>query len=174
MPFSKESTQPAEGQAEARDHLVDAFVTASRALIGVAVRSIAAAEPQVTAPQHRLMVLLAARGPQLIGDLASELNVNSSSATRQCDRLERKSLIARSRSTTDGRAVVVSLTPEGRSLLREVTEIRRAEVAAVLGRMQSDRIPGALAALAEFSRAAGEHADGEWVDRMGLTDAEES
>jgi len=173
MPSSKESTQRAEGQAEARDRLVDGFVTASRALVGVAVRSIDAAEPQVTAPQHRLMVLLAARGPQLIGDLATEMNVNSSSATRQCDRLERKSLIARSRSETDGRAVVVSLTPEGRSLLHRVTEIRRAEIAAVLDRMQADRIPGALAALAEFSRAAGELGDGEWLDRMGLTDAED-
>lgn len=170
MPSSKESTRHARGQVEAQDTLVDGFLTASRALVGVAVRSIDAAEPPVTAPQHRLLVLLAARGPQLIGDLAEELNVNSSSATRQCDRLERKGLIVRARSETDGRAVVVSLTPSGRSLLRKVTKIRREGIAAVLDRMQTAQVPGALAALQEFSRAAGELEDGEWLDGMGLTD----
>lgn len=152
---------------EVEDTLIDGFLTASRALIGVAVRSIDAAEPPVTAPQHRLIVLLAARGPQLVGDLAAQLNVNSSSATRQCDRLEHKGLVARSRSTTDGRAVIVALTPAARSLLHRVTQTRRAEIATILGQMRADRVPDALAALQEFSHAAGEPEDGDWLDGLG-------
>jgi DNA-binding MarR family transcriptional regulator len=166
MPLSKESTQPAGGQVEDREKVVDVFLTASRALMRVAVQSIDAADPPVTAPQHRLMVLLAARGPQIVGDLASELNVNSSSATRQCDRLERKGLVTRTRSETDGRAVVVSLTPAGKNLLRTVTETRRAEIAAVVHRMDESHVREALSSLQSFSAAAGEPADGDWSDGM--------
>jgi DNA-binding MarR family transcriptional regulator len=144
------------------DELVDAFVTASRVLVGVAVRSIDAAEPPVTAPQHRLMVLLAGHGPQTVGDLAAELNVNSSSATRQCDRLERKGLVSRQRSPVDGRSVVVSLTSAGRSLVDAVTRVRRAEIKAIVDRMDGQRAADALAALRRFSAAAGEAADTDW------------
>lgn len=149
---------------EGREALVDEFLTASRVLIAMAVRSIDAADPAVTAPQHRLLVLLAARGPQLIGDLAGELNVNSSSATRQCDRLERKGLVSRARSATDGRAVMVSLTPLGRSLLDVVTKVRRAEISAVVERMGPDDAAEVLAALRKFSAAAEEPADAQWLD----------
>jgi DNA-binding MarR family transcriptional regulator len=169
MSSSKESTRQSGAQVEPREKLVDGFLTASRALVGVAVRSIDAAEPPVTAPQHRLLVLLAARGPQLVGDLAAELNVNSSSATRQCDRLERRGLVARDRSTTDRRSVVVSLTAPGRSLLHTVTEIRRTEIATILDRMPDDQVPGALAALRAFSEAAGELDDGDWLDGRSPT-----
>jgi DNA-binding MarR family transcriptional regulator len=148
---------------DSADELVEAFVTASRVLVGVAVRSIDGAKPPVTTPQHRLLVLLAGRGPQLIGSLAEELNVNSSSATRQCDRLERKGLVARARSDEDGRAVKVSLTPRGRALVDGVTKLRRAEIAAIVGRMDTTDAAQAVACLARFNAAAGEVPDSDWV-----------
>ncbi len=156
---------------QAADDLVDAFLTASRVLVGVAVRSIDAAAPPVTAPQHRLLVVLAARGPQLIGSLAEELNVNSSSATRQCDRLERKGLVSRARSTSDGRAVQVTLTPAGRSLLAMVTEVRRTEIAAIVGQMESTDAVHAIASLTRFNAAAGEVPDADWVKPVSGGDA---
>lgn len=158
----KQSTGAEEGQALDRDEVVDALLTASRALVGVAVRSIEKAEPAVTTPQHRMMVLLAARGPQIVGYLAAELAVNSSSATRQCDRLERKGLVTRTRSETDGRAVVVSLTPAGRSVLRTVTDARRAEITAIVEQMPPHSARGVLSALQQFSTAAGEVGDADW------------
>lgn len=148
---------------DSAEELVDTFLTASRVLVGVAVRSIDGAAPPVTTPQHRLLVLLAGRGPQLIGALAEELNVNSSSATRQCDRLERKGLVARARSGLDGRAVEVSLTPQGRSLLDRVTTVRRAEIAAIVGRMDTTDAVHAAGCLARFNAAAGEVPDSDWV-----------
>lgn len=147
---------------DSAEELVDAFMTASRVLVGVAVRSIDAATPAVTTPQHRLLVLLAGRGPQLIGALAQELNVNSSSATRQCDRLERKGLVARARSELDRRAVEVSLTPRGRSIVDEVTKVRRAEIAAIVSQMDRADAVRAVACLAEFNAAAGEVPDADW------------
>src|SRR3954447_594042 len=92
------------------DELADTFVTASRALVGIAIRSIEAAPVAVTVVQHRVLVLLAADGPQAIGSLAQQLGVNPSNATRICDRLQRLELVHRTRPAHDGRAVHVTIT----------------------------------------------------------------
>src|SRR3954471_8032566 len=92
------------------DQLVEGFVTASRALVGIAVRSIEAAAVPVTVPQHRVLVLLAAQGPMAVGDIAELAGVNQSNASRLCDRLQRLGLVSRQRASDDGRAVQVSLT----------------------------------------------------------------
>jgi DNA-binding MarR family transcriptional regulator len=115
------------GRLGALDELAETFVTASRALVGIAIRSIQAAPVPVTVPQHRVLVLLAANGPQAVGTLAQALGVNPSNATRVCDRLQRLHLVERSRSTSDGRAVHVTITPAGRQLVDAVSELRRSE-----------------------------------------------
>lgn len=158
----KQSTMRESRQVDDRTDLVDALITASRVLVSVAVRSIDAAEPAVTITQHRILVVLAARGPQRIGDLAVELNVNSSNATRHCDRLQRAGLVERQRSADDGRAVCVSLTAAGRDLLQRVTTMRRAEIAAILDGMPPEHHQDLVAALHAFGEAAGEISDSHW------------
>ena len=145
------------------DDLADAFLTASRALIGLAVRSIEAAPVDVTVAQHRVLVLLAARGELTIGDLADGLGVNPSNATRYCDRLQRLGLVHRARSLEDGRVVRVGLTQEGQALVTAVTERRRQEVDEVLERMTGPDAIRVVAALRAFNRAAGEVEDRDWA-----------
>lgn len=145
------------------DDLADAFLTASRALIGLAVRSIEAAPVDVTVAQHRVLVLLAARGDLTIGDLADGLGVNPSNATRYCDRLQRLELVHRARSVEDGRMVQVGLTQEGQALVTAVTERRRQEVDEVLERMTGPDAIRVVAALRAFNRAAGEVEDRDWA-----------
>ena len=145
------------------DDLADAFLTASRALIGLAVRSIEAAPVDVTVAQHRVLVLLAARGDLSIGDLADGLGVNPSNATRYCDRLQRLGLVHRARSVDDGRMVQVGLTQEGHALVTAVTERRRQEVDEVLERMTGPDAIRVVAALRAFNRAAGEVEDRDWA-----------
>ncbi len=112
----------------APDELVDTVLAASRALVAVAARSLAAAGDEVTLPQYRALVVLAARGPQGTAELAAALAVNPSTATRMCDRLVRKGLIRRHRQPGDRRAVRIALTAPGRDLVAEVPfEQRRAE-----------------------------------------------
>jgi DNA-binding MarR family transcriptional regulator len=152
---------------ETRDELADAFITASRVLVGVAVRSIEAADPPVTPTQHRLLVILASRGPQLVGELAGALSINSSNATRHCDRLERKGLIERRPSAHDGRAVQVSISSSGRELLAAVTRTRRGEIARILDALPTETRRATLTALNAFNAAAHEPADAEWVDAQG-------
>ena len=105
----------------APDELVDTVLAASRALVAVAARSLAAAGDEVTLPQYRALVVLAARGPQGTAELAAALAVNPSTATRMCDRLVRKGLIRRHRQPGDRRAIRIALTAPGRDLVAEVS-----------------------------------------------------
>lgn len=51
------------------------------------------------------------------GDLAGHTMVTTGAMTKRIDRLEAAGLVTRRRSTEDGRARVVALTPEGRDLI---------------------------------------------------------
>jgi DNA-binding MarR family transcriptional regulator len=145
-----------------RDALVDAVLGASRALVAVAARSLADLAEDVTLPQYRVLVELAAHGPQRQADLASALGVDPSTATRMCDRLVRKQLVQRRRISADRRVVRISLTHEGRDLVEEVTRRRRVEIAQIVRRMpRADRAP-ALRALRVFADAAGEVPEQDW------------
>ncbi|TAN28792.1 MAG: MarR family transcriptional regulator, partial [Actinomycetota bacterium] len=144
------------------DELIDAVLGASRALVAVAARSLGDLAEEVTLAQYRVLVELAARGSQNVADLAAMLGVGPSTATRMCDRLVRKGLVSRRRSTTDRRLVRVSLAPSGRNLVIQVIRKRRLELAAILARLPlEDRRP-VLSALRAFSAAAGEVPEQEW------------
>src|SRR5215469_14269701 len=117
----------------ADDELVDTVLAASRALVAAAARSLAAAGDEVTLPQYRALVVLAARGPQGTAELAAALAVNPSTATRMCDRLVRKGLVRRHRQAGDRRTVRIALTAPGRDLVAEVSRRRRAELTRLLG-----------------------------------------
>lgn len=149
--------------ARVPDEMADAFITASRALVGIAVRSINAAPVEITLTQHRLLVLLATGGDQMVGTLAEQLHVNASNASRLCDRLQRLGLLTRTRSRSDGRAVEVSLTPEGGELLEKVRRHRRTEVQHILGQMRTADVQLTVQVMAAFGEAAREAGEDEWA-----------
>ncbi len=65
-----------------------------------------------------LAALLGAGGQMRMHELAEEMVVGRSTATRICDRLQRLGLVIRERSKQDGRAVYVRLTRSGREEYR--------------------------------------------------------
>jgi DNA-binding MarR family transcriptional regulator len=140
----------------APDDLVDTVLAASRALVAVAARSLAAAGDEVTLPQYRALVVLAASGPQGTADLAAALAVNPSTATRMCDRLVRKGLVRRHRQAGDRRTVRIALTPAGRDQVADVTKRRRAELARLLSVLPQAQHEPVIAAFQAFAEAAGE------------------
>src|ERR1700722_8592074 len=99
------------------DPTTEAVLVGSRALVGVAARSLAATENTITLVQYRALVLLASRGDLNVGALAERLGVHQSTATRLCDRLVTKGLIDRATSSESRREVLVRLTPAGLSLI---------------------------------------------------------
>jgi DNA-binding MarR family transcriptional regulator len=142
--------------------LVDAFVRASRALVGVAVRSIAASPVALTPPQYRALVLVASARADTVSTLREHLGINQSNVSRLVERLDRLGLVARRRSSTDARTVVITLTPLGREALDAVSRQRRAEIAEVLAALDEPDREGALRAMRAFDAAARESGESTW------------
>ena len=141
---------------------MDALLSASRVMVGLAARSLAGLDADVTLPQYRALVVLASRGPQRVVDISVELGVNSSTGTRMADRLVRKQLIRRYRSASDRREVRVSLTQSGRALVEEVMRRRRAELERLVDPMPSRWHKPVVAALRSLAETAGELPEDEW------------
>ena len=154
-----------ERRAGSTRNPTDAALVASRSLVAIAARSLAALD-DVTLPQYRALVLLASHGPSTSGDLATRLDVHPSTVTRLVDRLDRKGLVVRS-GTEDRREVRVEVSPSGIDLLDAVTRTRRSELGAVMRRLPPDRRRAVVEAFAEFAEAAGEVPDDEWWIAFG-------
>jgi DNA-binding MarR family transcriptional regulator len=144
-----------------------AVLVASRALVGVAARSLAAIEDTITLVQYRALVLLASAGDLNVGSLAEALDIHQSTATRLCDRLATKGLIERTTSESSRREVFVALTPAGKALIRSVTARRRAEIDRIVSLLPPHQRALLAAALTMFAEAAGEIPDDAW--KLGWT-----
>jgi DNA-binding MarR family transcriptional regulator len=142
--------------------LVDGFLGASRALVALSARSLAQVDAEVTLVQYRALVVLASGGPQRTTDLAAELEVAPSTATRMSDRLVRKGLAERFRRGDDRRAAWVMLTPAGRDLVGAVMRHRRRAIAKLVRGLEVEDPQGLAAALEEFVAAAGEDSEQLW------------
>jgi DNA-binding MarR family transcriptional regulator len=138
------------------DDVTNAVLTASRALMGVAVRSIAIVEDDLTLVQYRALVLLATRGEQRPSDLAEALGVRPSTGTRLCDRLVAKGFVHRATSRESRRQITLTVTPAGRALVRAVTARRRKEIIRIVERLPNDERKRLRVALGTFADAAGE------------------
>jgi DNA-binding MarR family transcriptional regulator len=156
------AAEPRVVPTSAHDELVDALLSASRVMVGLAARSLADLDSDVTLPQYRALVVLASRGPQRVVDISAELGVNSSTGTRMCERLVRKGLVRRERSVTDRRVVRLTLTPSGEYLVQEVTRRRRSELVRVVDAVPEVWHEPLTAALRSLAVTAGEPADSEW------------
>lgn len=133
--------------------LGDALLVASRALVGVAARSLADVD-DVTLPQFRALVFVSSRDRTTVSDLAAALGIHSTSATRLCDRLVRKRLLRRSEASDDRRQTDLHLTAGGRRLVERVTERRRRDLGAIAERMGEEAAVAAVSVLEAFSAAA--------------------
>jgi DNA-binding MarR family transcriptional regulator len=138
------------------EEMVSVLLTASRLLVAVSARSLAAVEESLTLPQFRMLVVLDARGSLALSQLAGELGVQPSTALRMVDRLVGAGILARGSSPTDRRASIISLTPAGRRVVVEATERRRQEIARIVGAMPPGQRRHLVDALQAFTEAGGE------------------
>jgi DNA-binding MarR family transcriptional regulator len=138
------------------DELVTAVLTASRALVGVSVRSLAQVEGVVTVTQLRTLVVLDGHGEMNLNRLAELLGVTPSTAMRMIDRLLNAEMVTRQDNPKNRREVVLGLTDQGRQVVREVTSARRAEITRIVQEMPASQRNGLIKALRAFAEAAGE------------------
>ena len=139
-------------QTESAGELADSLLVASRALVGIAARSLA--DIDVTLQQFRALVIVGSAARTTVSDLAAALGTHPTSVTRLCDRLVRKGLLRRMEAATDRREVDLLLTATGRRLVERVTARRRADLAAIAADMPPREADAAVAALRSFAEAA--------------------
>jgi DNA-binding MarR family transcriptional regulator len=77
----------------------------------------------LTTQQIGVILLLASGRATTPFELSRVMSYDSGSMTRMLDRLEKKELIARSRSESDRRVVKLELTPQGRHAASQLPEI---------------------------------------------------
>jgi DNA-binding MarR family transcriptional regulator len=97
-----------------------------------------------------VLVTLDSQGPQRIGALAEAISVTAPSMTRIINALETEGLVERRADPVDGRAQVVAMTVEGRTLLTSGKEVKLAALRrrlADLPAAERERLEGALPAL---------------------------
>ncbi|POX42378.1 MarR family transcriptional regulator [Streptomyces sp. Ru73] len=140
------------------DAVTRAALTASRVLVGVSARSLAAVEDRVTLPQFRLLVVLSVHGTAKLVALADLLRVNPSTAMRMVDRLIAAGLADRQLNPGNRRETLLRLTDEGRRIVAAVTARRRAAIAEIVERMEPAQRAAMVTALTAFTEAAGEPA----------------
>jgi DNA-binding MarR family transcriptional regulator len=73
----------------------------------------------LTAPQMLLMQTIRNKGEMTIGDLANEMSLSQATVTSILDRLEKRELVYRERSTEDKRKVHAYLTDQAAETLKE-------------------------------------------------------
>ena len=143
------------------DAALDSLVVASKALVGIAARSLPD-WADVSLVQFRALVLLDRDGAVRAGTLAELLNVSPSTVTGLCDRLTARNLVERSLASDNRREVVVRLSPTGKALVDSCIAARRLEIARILERIPAAQLEGMIAALNAFAEAAGESPDQAW------------
>ena len=127
--------QPAvQARAIDQDGLVDALVQAAFATM--AVLNKVGAENDLSLTQLRVLAILRDRRLRMTA-LADYLGLEKSTMTGLVDRAEKRGLLERAPSPTDGRAVDVFLSPDG----AELAERLYAEVGRSLSAMTNELIP---------------------------------
>lgn len=77
----------------------------------------------ITVAQFKVLLLLSRVKTMKPSDLWQTLQVDSAAITRMLDRLEKKGLILRERSTTDRRQIDIRLSAQGKAVARRIPQI---------------------------------------------------
>lgn len=77
----------------------------------------------ITSTQGSMLFMIASGRCSLAAELARHYGIDASAVTRLIDRLEKRHLLSRVRSSEDRRAVHLAVTPEGRDLAARMPEI---------------------------------------------------
>ncbi|MFE6622900.1 MarR family winged helix-turn-helix transcriptional regulator [Streptomyces sp. NPDC057740] len=138
------------------DAVTRAVLTASRLLVAVSARSLAAVEERLTLPQFRMLMVMSTRGATKLVALADLLGVAPSTAMRMVDRLIAAGLADRQPNPDNRRETLLQLTDEGRRTVEDVTARRRTEIAGIVERLTPTQRLALIEALTAFNEAGGE------------------
>jgi MarR family transcriptional regulator, 2-MHQ and catechol-resistance regulon repressor len=110
----------------------------------------------ISVTQCYALEALIRRGPSGLNELAAELYLDKSTASRVVATLERKKYLTRERHPDDGRAVVLSASPAGRRLYERIRTDLVAETKELLEDFEPEVRKGAARLILRLARAAAE------------------
>ena len=112
----------------------------------------AGSRPDLTMAQVSILVTLIDSGPIRMTELAARERVRTPTTTVAIRRLEKLSLVKRSRDPSDMRAVLVEVTPEGLVQYEDALQARRAHLAELLSRLTEEERADLVRALKPLER----------------------
>jgi DNA-binding MarR family transcriptional regulator len=133
----------------------DAVLATCRLLVALSAQSMAVVADLVDPTQVRVLVITASRGPISLGELAEAASLTPSTASRLCDRMVARGLLDRSDDPTNRRALNLTLTKDGRSVVEKMIAHRRTAINAILTRLPRRRRLALAQVLSEFNSAGG-------------------
>jgi len=108
----------------------------------------------VSVTQCYAIEALLRRGPSNLNELAAELYLDKSTASRVAGTLERKGYVTRTPHPDDGRAIVLSVTPAGRRLHDRIRKDLVNEARELLADFEPEVREGAARLIFRLARAA--------------------
>ena len=112
----------------------------------------AGSRPDLTMAQVSILLTLIDSGPIRMTELAARERVRTPTTTVAIRRLEKLSLVKRSRDPSDMRAVLVEVTPEGLVQYQDALQARRTHLAELLCRLSDDERADLVRALKPLER----------------------
>jgi DNA-binding MarR family transcriptional regulator len=127
---------------DAEDHIAATLLGSTSRLTRLLLRS---GSRELSRTEAGLLTTLT-DGPRRITELAETEALAQPSVSKLVDKLERRGLVGRDRAPDDGRAVVVSISDEGRLRLEEARRHLRSLLRELLGELENDDLSALTAA----------------------------
>jgi DNA-binding MarR family transcriptional regulator len=108
--------------------------------------------------QFRTLVIIATTGQMNLSEVAVQLGVHPSNATRVVEKLVSGRYVDRRDDPQDRRYLALSATARGRALVDRVMDHRRSALAEIVRAMPAARRRDLAAGLQSFAEVAGDHA----------------
>lgn len=93
----------------------------------------------LTRSQFCFLKLIAANSDLQVGELARAIGVSAAATSKSLDKLERLGLVTRGTSSTDRRAILLSASDAGRTLVADYERLKAAQLAPVIEALGHDK-----------------------------------
>lgn len=132
------------------EHEVGVMVRRIRRVIGLRARAV---HPDLAPSSYLMLTYVAEQGPLRASEIADQFDIDKGAVSRQVTHLTELGLLARVTDPEDGRAMLVSVSDEGRTRLTDVARHRRKWLDERLGDWTEADLLGFVDTLGRYNRA---------------------
>jgi DNA-binding MarR family transcriptional regulator len=132
------------------EHEVGVMVRRIRRVIADRARAV---HPDLAPSSYLMLTLVADSGPLRASEIADQFAIDKGAISRQLAHLTELGLLGRASDPEDGRAMLVSVSDEGRRRLADVAQHRRKWLDERLGEWSEADLTAFVAALGSYNRA---------------------